>query len=126
VRIRTLAPGDVTLTVQGKSGEKTIEDRWVLQARPLARIEVSQTRLPENAQVELLLKPVSADGHDVYAGPIAARLNGAAEFADEGRVAYQVVTAGPGVATLELRSANRTQVIPLEVGKIQTASLAIP
>jgi hypothetical protein len=122
VRIRTLSPGEVTLTVQARSGKKMLEDKWVLETRPLERIEVSQTRLPENARVELVVKPVTADGHEVYAGPIAAILKGAAELADEGRVAYQVVTAGPGLATLELRTANRTQIVPLEIGQVAHAS----
>jgi hypothetical protein len=122
VRIRTLAPGEATLTVRADWRGKRIEDSWKLEARALERIEVSQTQLPENARVELTLKPISADGREVYAGRIASKLQGAASIAADERVVVQVQTGAAGVATLELRGANRTQMVPLEIGRVQHAS----
>jgi hypothetical protein len=122
VRIRTLQPGQVTLHVEGRSGKKMIADAWKLEARPLASIQVSQTRLPENSRVELILDPISDDGREVYAGPIASRLQGAAELTADERVAVQVRTGSAGVATLEVRGANRTQLVPLEIGQVQHAA----
>jgi hypothetical protein len=121
VRIRTLAPGQVALTAWGESEGRRIEDSWVLDARPLSRIVVSQTRLPENSRVELLLAPISDDGREVYAGPIASRLQGAAEITADERAAVQVQTGAAGVATLEVRGANRTQLVPLEIGRVAHA-----
>jgi hypothetical protein len=122
VRIRTLRPGQVTLHVEGLSGNKPIADAWLLEARPLAHIQVSQTRLPENSQVELLLAPISDDGREVYAGAIASKLQGAAELTADERVAVQVQTGAAGLATLEVRGANRTQLVPLEIGRVEHAS----
>jgi hypothetical protein len=122
VRIRTIKPGQVTLKVEGVSGGKPIADSWKLEARPLSRIAVSQTHLPENAQVELLLAPISDDGREVYAGPITTRLQGAAELKADERVAVQVQTGGAGVATLEVRGANRTQLVSLEIGTVRHAA----
>jgi hypothetical protein len=58
----------------------------------------------------------------VYAGPIASRLQGAAELTADERVAVQVRTGSAGVATLEVRGANRTQLVPLEIGQVQHAA----
>ncbi len=123
VRIRTLAAGQASLAVEAVAQGRPVEDSWILQARPLSRFEVSQTRLPENARVDLMLRPVDADGHEVYAGAISARLSGAARLAADDRVAVEVDTDEPGPATLEVRSASRTQLIPLQVGPDRRAAL---
>src|SRR4051794_26937644 len=122
VRIRTLGPGIVKLTAEGRSGKKALTDSWMLEARPLSHIQVSQTRLPANSQVELLLAPISDDGREVYAGAIASRLQGAAAITADERAAVQVQTGAAGVATLEVRGANRTQLVPLEIGRVEHAS----
>jgi hypothetical protein len=122
VRIRTLGAGQVTLKVEGQWRGKPISDSWQVEARPLSHIVVSQTRLPENSQVELLLQPLSDDGREVYAGAIASRLQGAAELTADERMAVKVQTGSAGVATLELRSSNRTQLVPLEIGRVSHAS----
>jgi hypothetical protein len=122
VRIRTLQAGETRLTVEGMSRGKKVSDSWTLEARRLSRFEVSQTRLPENSRVELLLTPVSDDGSEVYAGPIASRLLGAAELTDDDRAAVQVRTGSAGTAMLEVRGANRTQLVPLEIGQVEHAS----
>jgi hypothetical protein len=116
VRIRTLTPGPATLSVTARAGGRVFDDAWTLEARRLSRIEVSQTRLPENSQVELTLRPVDAEGREVYAGEISSRLEGAAELFADQRVAVEVKTNGPGPATLELKTAIRTQLTPLQVG----------
>jgi hypothetical protein len=116
VRIRTLAPGPATLSVAARVGGRRVDDAWTLEARPLSRIEVSQTRLPENSQVALTLRPVDADGREVYVGEISSRVQGAAELFADQRVAVEVKTSGPGPATLELKAASRTQLTALQVG----------
>jgi hypothetical protein len=127
VRIRTLAPGEVTLTVQAESRGRALEDAWRLEARPLSRIEVSQTQLPENARVRLLLRPVDVDGREVYAGAISAKLLGAAELTSDDRVAVEVATNEAGPATLEIHAASRTTRVPLQIGhERQAAAFRLP
>ncbi len=123
VRIRTLATGQARLSVEAESNGTRFSDDWTLEARPLARIEVSRTTLPANARVELLLRPVDAEGRELYAGAVAAQVSGnAAHLSADRRMAVEVLTGDAGLATLELSSAQRVHRIPLEVGQLAHAS----
>ena len=123
MRIRTLSPGEVTLSVQAESRGLTVSDAWTLEARPLERIEVSQTQLPENARIELQLKPVDAQGGEVYAGAISATPAGAAQVTEDQRASVAVQTGDPGPATLEVKAASSTHLVPLQVGPDRRAAL---
>jgi nicotinate-nucleotide pyrophosphorylase len=78
--------------------------------------------LPVNARVELQLRPVDADGRELYAGAVAARVSGdAAQLSADRRMAVEVLTGDAGLATLELVSAQRVHRVPLEIGVVAHA-----
>jgi hypothetical protein len=129
VRLATRAPGETVVTVEAASsgGSVAVADAWTLEARPLSRIDVSATQLPENARVRLDLRPVAVDGRELYVGPITARLSGdgARLWADH-RAAVDVETGAAGSATLELTSAQRTAKVPLRIGRTALGAASAP